>query len=161
MFLDGVNEEAGGLELLKANRESLSLIVEQLRAEISADMAMVSYLTATDHHVVVSAGFILSPALAERVPLENSICCHATAMDFPLVVDDANTHPLLWGNLTVRKFGVAAYLGAPIHVPKGDAVGTICAMQRKARRWREVEIGQVIDKAQEIDRLIDQWGRRT
>ena len=94
------------------------------------------------------------------MPIDYSICLHATEMDFPLVVDDAHSHPLLRNNRMVAEYSVAAYLGAPIHLPgSGKAAGTICAMHRKPRRWSAEETRRVIDAAQVIDGLLGQRGR--
>lgn len=157
MFLDGVDDRSGVLELDSRERECLQGVLHPLKMRLQADMAMISYLTESHHHIAVESGIELPPEAMGRVGLEHSICVHSVAMDFPLVVDDAIAHPLLKTNLTIKEFGVAAYLGAPVHFPDGRAVGTVCVMQRRVRRWSSQDIKDVIDTANTIDDLFVEW----
>ena len=75
-------------------------------------------------------------------------------MDFPLAIDDALSHPLMRGNLAVSKFNVAAYIGAPVHVENGEAMGAVCAIEFHQRRWTEEDIRFITDAARMADGLI-------
>ncbi len=142
------------LACLTTRREGLFNIVDSLRASLGADMGMISFLTSEYHHVVVASGFDVPPETEGRFPLDYSICVHVIAMDFPLVIDDAISHPLLKHNRTVDEYGVAAYLGAPIHLPDQGSIGTVCFLQMKPRRWSMAEIGDVIAAGARIDRML-------
>ncbi len=157
MFLDGVAKDTGKLLLEPEEKDALLGILDPLKHALHADIAMISYLTKRHHHVVVGRGLDLPPEANGRADLTNSICQHCVAMDFPLVVDDALSHPLLQGNLMVEAAGIAAYLGAPIHFPGQGPIGTICTMQRRPRRWQPRDIEHVLRSAEAIDTLLLDW----
>ncbi|MDV7143920.1 GAF domain-containing protein [Tropicimonas sp. TH_r6] len=157
MLLDGVNSDTGRLTVEPAEKDALLAILDPLLRSVRADISMISYLTSEHHHIVVSRGLELSPEASRRADLSYSICQHCVAMDFPLVVDDALSHPLLQGNLTVEHFGVAAYLGSPIHFPGRGAVGTVCVFQRRPRRWQTDDIERVIQAGEAIDARLLKW----
>jgi len=75
-------------------------------------------------------------------------------MDFPLVIDDTVYHPLLKGNLAFSELGIAAYLGAPVHVHEGTAIGAICALEFRQRRWTSHDIDYISYAAVVADRLL-------
>lgn len=80
---------------------------------------------------------------ARETPLTHSFCQYAVATDRPLFVEDARTHPTFAGNLAIDDLGVVAYAGVPIRTRAGHAVGTLCAIDRRPRRWSR-EDGEVL-----------------
>lgn len=138
------------------NTSSLEPIVMQLRDRVKSDIAMVNFVDENSQQIMASSGFELPDDMGGMLPLEYSICVHTKAMDFPLVVDDAQTHPLLKGNLSVIVFGVQAYVGVPVHLPEHGAIGAICVLERHARRWEENEIQAVMDAARQVDAKISE-----
>ena len=82
----------------------------------------------------------LPEELVQETPLSHSICQHSVAIEFQLVIDDTNGHPLLKDNLAVSELGIGAYLGAPIHVHKGTVIGAICALEFQPRNWSVQDI---------------------
>lgn len=75
-------------------------------------------------------------------------------MNFQLVIDDAQHHPLMKGNRTVEELGVAAYLGSPISVHPDKAIGTICAIEHSPRRWTEANIEDITIAAVAANKLL-------
>jgi GAF domain-containing protein len=61
-------------------------------------------------------------------------------MDYPLVIEDALTHPLVLGNKAVEQLGVLAYLGAPIYQSGLVPIGAVCAIETRRRRWSDEDI---------------------
>lgn len=157
MLLDRVDQTTETLVVTPAQRASLLEIAVPLRRDLAADYVMISYVSRRHHHVAAAEGFKVPQETGGRLPLDYSICLHAVAMDFPLIVEDAHRHPLVRGNRTVDEMGVAAYLGAPIRMPDVGAVGTTCVMHLRPRRWSEADLARVKRAAQQIDALLDIW----
>jgi GAF domain-containing protein len=104
--------------------------------------------------ILANAGVVLPKKFSASMPLSHSICQHTSAMNFPLVIDDVITHPLLTTNLSFTDLGVAAYLGAPIHLADGGAIGALCAVEVRQRRWAAADIDLVVNAALVADRLL-------
>lgn len=134
--------------------ETLEELVAQVQRHLAAACAMITEVTADRQRVLAHAGRRLPDWFMAGAPLDYSICQHCVAMDFPLVIDDAITHPLLRGNRAVSELNIAAYLGAPVHRPAGTAIGAICAVEFHQRRWSEAEIRFVTDSARIADALL-------
>jgi GAF domain-containing protein len=73
--------------------------------------------------------------------LEGRTFCHlAIASDGPLVIDDTHLDPVHRAVPTVDTLGVRAYLGVPLVMPDGHAIGSFCAIDFEQRRWREQDV---------------------
>lgn len=88
-----------------------------------------------------------------------SFCGHAILQDGPLIVPDtmADTrfadNPLVLGPPNIR-----FYAGQPVHGPDGSRVGTLCLIDRQARKFSDDDRGLLADLAAMIDRefsLVD------
>ncbi len=73
-------------------------------------------------------------------PLSHSFCKHVVARDAPLIVNEASKHPLVWDNPAISEYGVAAYLGVPVHAPSGQPLGSLCAVDTTPRVWSTQEL---------------------
>jgi hypothetical protein len=96
---------------------------------------------------------------ARQTPLSHSFCQHAVASREPLVVDDAREDPVLRENLAVRDLDVVAYLGVPLIDSAGHALGSLCAIDARPRRWTATQISLLqsiaasVTTELELDRL--------
>lgn len=134
-----------------ATLEELTALV---RGQLDAACTLVTRIDDDGQSVLAHAGRRLPDLFMRKASLDYSICQHSVAMDFPLVIDDALSHPLLRGSLAVEELGIAAYIGAPVHDRDGTATGTICALEFHQRRWSEDEVSFIIEAARIADRLI-------
>ena len=50
-------------------------------------------------------------------------------------------------NLAIPDLGVRAYLGVPIHDPKGATLGALCAIDSKPRVWEKFDVEFMTDLA--------------
>ncbi|WP_368187587.1 GAF domain-containing protein [Aestuariibius sp. HNIBRBA575] len=115
---------------------------------------MISYLDDSLHHICSSAGLDLPLESGNTLTFDYSICRHVQMMNFPLVVEDALTHPLLVDNKSINELGVLAYIGVPIRDAAGRAVGCVSAVQKRSRRWCDADLELLTQAAKEIEKLI-------
>ncbi len=85
---------------------------------------------------------------ARETPRDISFCGHAIMAEKPLIVPDAHRdarfadNPLVLGPPHVR-----AYLGVPLITAEGHALGTLCAIDSKAKYWTPTETSVVMNLA--------------
>ena len=135
------------------NSSSLNELVANVRAELHSAAVMVTIVGEHDQHVLANDGMSLPPEFQDSMPLDHSICQHRMAMDFPLAIDDAVSHPLLRNNKAFPALGVTSYVGAPIH-DREKSIGAVCAVELKLRRWSAEEIELMAMAAGVADRLL-------
>ncbi len=88
------------------------------------------------------------PFAADRQSrLSHSFCQWVVSGKEELVVPDANEHPVLKSNLAIRDMGVVAYAGVPISGRSGQAIGSFCAIDSRAREWSAEELATLGDLA--------------
>lgn len=86
-------------------------------------------------------------ATARETPLDYSICQYAVAAGRPLVISDASGDPALADHPTVREFGIRAYAGVPLFSSDQYAVGTLCVLDVRPRRWSSGNLANLGDLA--------------
>lgn len=107
---------------------------------LNAPIAQVSLID-EDRQFFKSAYGIDEPwASARETPLSHSICQHAVDGREPLVIEDARTHPLVCDSLAIRDLNVVAYVGIPLIMSTGQALGTLCVIDHKPRAWTGEQI---------------------
>ena len=72
--------------------------------------------------------------------LSQTICRHVVSSGKPLVVADAQTHPLARNEAPIQLLGIGAYLGVPLTTAEGEVVGVLCTVDRHAREWSPAQI---------------------
>lgn len=133
---------------------TLDELVVLVQSHLKAATVMVTRVTDDRQYVLAHAGRPLPETLLNSAALSYSICQHSVAMDFPLVIDDAFSHPLMRGNLAVSELSIGAYIGAPVHVERGKALGAICGIEYHQRRWTEDDVRLITDAARHADSLM-------
>jgi DNA-binding response OmpR family regulator len=82
-----------------------------------------------------------------ETPLSYSFCQWVVSAKDDLVIDDASKHPVLRKNLALKDLGVTAYAGVPLSGPGGEAIGSMCAIDTRARNWKQEDIATLHDLA--------------
>ncbi len=84
-------------------------------------------------------GFGEPLASSRQLPGE-TFCRHAISSEGALVIEDTRADPRYRDGPTVESLGVAAYLGIPLRLPNGLAIGAFCAINHEPRSWSETEV---------------------
>ncbi len=106
---------------------------------LNAPIALVS-LVDEDRQFFKSCIGLPEPwASARETPLSHSYCQHAVDARKPLVIEDAREDPMLRDNAAIRDLRAIAYAGIPLIGADGQALGTLCVIDSKPRRWRPEE----------------------
>lgn len=86
-------------------------------------------------------------AKERQTRLSHSFCQWVVSGQEALVVPDANLHPVLKSNLAIRDMGVVAYAGVPLSGRTGQAIGSFCAIDSRAREWSDDDLATLRDLA--------------
>src|SRR5829696_2640658 len=103
---------------------------------LDAPVAMVTLVDRDRQFFKACIGLEEPWASQRETPLSHSFCQHAVAARTALVVDDAREDPVLRDNPAIRDMKVIAYAGIPLIARGGAALGTLCVIDHKPRRWR-------------------------
>jgi two-component system, cell cycle sensor histidine kinase and response regulator CckA len=116
-------------------------LTDLTRRVLGVPVALVTLVHA-ERQVLVSCPGLRDPwRTAGETPISHSFCRHTIETGEPLVVNDANRHPILRANPAIEALGVVAYLGIPLITGDGHVLGTLCAIDHRPREWTEQEIG--------------------
>ncbi|MGO9901674.1 MAG: GAF domain-containing protein [Solirubrobacteraceae bacterium] len=122
---------------------------------IAVPVSLVSLIAADRQFFKRQQGLPQLVADARQTPLSHSFCQHVVSSRKPLVVEDARESALLSDNLAIRDLGVIAYAGMPLALNDGHAVGALCAIDGKPRRWSERDLQILEDLAAAVKTLLD------
>ena len=89
-----------------------------------------------------------------QTPLSHSFCQYVVSSNAALSVRDARDHELLRQNLAVDDMGVVASLGAPVHGPGGEPLGSFCAIDSEPRDWTPAQIEALKDLSRMLETEI-------
>lgn len=105
-----------------------------------------------------SASGFGEPLASKRELTGRTFCHHAIQSSSPLVIDDTVAHPVYRDVPTVKSLGVGAYLGVPLVMENGHAIGSFCAIDVKPRHWTATEIEVLSELAGSAKREIELRG---
>ncbi len=89
------------------------------------------------------------------LPLAVSFCAHAVRGDGVFEVEDARTDPRFAGNpLVTDGPRLVHYAGAPLRLPGGEQVGTLCLLDTRPGRLTEGQRAQLQDLADEAVQVL-------
>jgi excisionase family DNA binding protein len=118
-------------------------IVRLAAAVTGSPIALISLLTARRQWFKARVGLD-----AQETPREWAFCSHAILAEGPFVVEDAatdqrfRTNPLVLADPHIR-----FYAGVPLRDAAGNALGTLCVIDREPRKLRAAELQSLLDLA--------------
>ncbi|MDX6725604.1 MAG: hypothetical protein QOK49_409, partial [Baekduia sp.] len=120
--------------------EAFDRLTRLARRLLDAPVALVA-LVDEDRQFFKSALGLPEPWATKReTPLTHSVCQHALDSTEPLVIEDARTDPLYRDSLAIPDLGVVGYAGVPLITAAGQALGTLCVIDHRPRRWTDEQI---------------------
>jgi GAF domain-containing protein len=136
----------------------LDLLTRVASVLTAAPTALLS-LVAADRQVFASQTGLGEPWRSSRqTPMSYSFCQWTVASGEVLVIENAQTHPLVRHNPAVAELGVAAYAGIPVHASGDQIVGSFCVMDTKTRRWAPADLALLAGLASMVEVEIAQRG---
>jgi len=106
-------------------------------------IALISLLTARRQWFKARVGLP-----AQQTPREWAFCTHAILQDGPFVVEDAISDARFSGNpLVLAAPHMRFYAGVPLRDSTGNAMGTLCVIDREPRKLRATELEALVDLA--------------
>lgn len=144
------------LSLINTSEETIYDKITQFTGKvINVPISMVS-LVAPDHQFFKSGYGLPEPIRSERrIPLDYSFCKHTTQQNMPLIVPDTRENSLVKDVLAVREFNIIGYLGIPLAIEGGKALGTLCVLEHEVRDWTETEINIMTELSEIIIKEFD------
>jgi PAS domain S-box-containing protein len=127
--------------LLDSPAEVLFDELTKLAARVlQTPIALISLVDADRQFFKSAVGLPEPWATRRETPLTHSFCMHAVESGEPLVITDARQHPLVHDSLAIPDLGAIAYAGIPLRSRNGHALGTLCVIDHRPRRWSQEEI---------------------
>lgn len=135
-----------GLGLLdQMEEDSFDHITELASNILSVPVSLVSIIDRPNNRQFFKSmhGMEVPWSLDGEIPLSHSFCQYVAADDAPLNIENAHENERVQYNLAISSFGVMAYLGVPLHDPQGLAIGALCAIDTKPRKWSEEDLSKL------------------
>ncbi|MFN3165456.1 MAG: response regulator [Phycisphaeraceae bacterium] len=96
---------------------------------------------------------------ATQTPRDQAFCAYTILGGGPLVIEDATTDPRTSDNpLVTGEPGIRAYAGVPLRLTEGEAVGTLCVVDTKPRRFDARQIADLRVIARQVVAQLE-WRR--
>jgi excisionase family DNA binding protein len=118
--------------------------IVRLAAQVTGSpIALVSLLTSTRQWFKARVGIE-----ARETPREWAFCSHAVLAPEAFVIEDAAADPRFRDNPLVQgEPRIRFYAGVPVRDRSGQALGTLCVIDREPRKLRTAELRALIDLA--------------
>ncbi len=127
--------------------ESFDRLARLAARAVGAPVALVTAVDRDRQYFKSCLGLPEPWATRRETPLSHSFCQHVVAAREPVIIADARKDSRLLDNLAIRDLGVIAYLGVPLIISEGEAIGTLCVIDHEPRIWTNDEISLVTDVA--------------
>ncbi len=148
--------ETGRIAALRATQlldsppeEAFDRLTRLTAGLIGAPVALISLVDERRQFFKSALGLKEPWASRRETPLTHSFCQYATRSRAPLIVEDAREHPVLRESLAIRDLNVIAYAGMPL-VIDDEAIGALCVVDDKPRRWTQEELTLLRDLAESV-----------
>lgn len=147
-------EALEALQILDTSGEqSFDEVVQLAKSVLDTPIALISLVDSDRQWFKARVGLE-----AQETPRDYSFCSHAIRRPAePFLVCDAEQderfadNPLVTGPPFIR-----SYLGVPLRLPGGAAVGTVCVIDTRPRTWTPTEVDSLKRFSRIVDGLLEQ-----
>lgn len=87
--------------------------------------------------------------------VSDSFCQYVIGLDDVLLIDDARLDERTRNNPSIDSMGVVAWAGVPLRATEGEVLGTVCAVDTKARKWTADDAEVLVQLSSLATDLID------
>ena len=138
------------LDLLSAEPDPALDRLSRIAAAVTgAGMAMIGFVAGEQQFIRSRVG-----TEADAVPLKESLCRHVLEADDVVEIADVQRDPRLADSPAVHAPGaIRSYVGVPVRLD-GVAVGTVCALDTRARRLDDAQRAALVDVAGLVESLL-------
>jgi diguanylate cyclase len=109
---------------------SLSDVLDLLRQQLELEACIVTRRAGSDLEIVATAGDGLAVRPGLRAPWSDSICSRMATGDGPRAAWELASVPSYAESRVAQKFGLNAYIGAPI-MGEAGVIGSVCGLDRR------------------------------
>jgi PAS domain S-box-containing protein len=135
------------LRLLDAPaHESFDRLTRLAGTVLNVSMTFISLLDEERDFFLSQWGFPDDLAAAREI-VGDTLCRHAMQRDEPLVINDTRADEEYRGMRVVESLGVAAYVGVPLRLSNGVAIGMFCAIELEPREWTQQDVAVLTELA--------------
>lgn len=127
--------------------ESFDRLTRLASELLGAPVALVSLVDKDRQFFKSQMGLAEPWASSRETDLPHSFCQWVVSGNEPLIVEDAQAHPVLRSNLAIQDLGVIAYAGVPLRGRAGQPIGSFCAIDSKPRAWSADDVDTLEDLA--------------
>lgn len=120
--------------------EILQKIVAECAVALEMPMSLVTIVLDDAQYFTAFYGIDEPPVSRRGTPIEWSFCTYAVHSREAFVVEDAEQHPVVKDNEVVVNQGIRCYAGIPLITSAGHAIGTLCVVGTKPRRFSDTDL---------------------
>lgn len=118
----------------------LEQFMKEVAAYFEVPTALISVVTMDRQFWTAGCGIPEDLVEARGTPREISFCTHAVAARAALIVQDTLDNPFFRDNVLVKTRGLRFYAGVPLISRHGEALGTLCLLDERARTFTHKDL---------------------
>ncbi|MGH9110617.1 MAG: SpoIIE family protein phosphatase [Acidimicrobiales bacterium] len=135
MQIDLAGIRAGSGSAVTTGPAAFDRLAELAAVALDAPMALVNFVDVDRQRLAGCVGLPEPYATSRELPADQNYRLLALALDGAVLVGDLAS---AFADSPVRQvFGAVAYAGVPLAAVDGSAVGTLCVMDRRPRKWTD------------------------
>lgn len=123
-----------------APEPDLQRFVDEVAAYFEVPVALFSIVTHDRQFWTAGCGIPEDLAASRGTPRQESFCTHSVVARAALIVQDTLENPFFRDNVLVATRGLRFYAGVPLIRRHGEALGTLCILDFKARHFTHKDL---------------------
>lgn len=137
----------------------LDRLTQRVAAAFEVPICLISLVDADRQFWKAATGLPQPLAKARGAPRDESVCGHVVGSNEAIVVEDVRKDARFAASPLLREHGLRFYAGAPLRRAGGHAIGTLCILDTKPRRFSTRERALLQLLAEEAVSELERYGR--